>query len=169
MDPAITAMIERYGVTEATRSFLGRHQQLFIDGQWRDASSGERIEVREPSTCTLMTSVPAGTTDDADDAVAAARRALEDGPWAEMKPNERQRILLRLAELIEEHAQTLGEIDTLDNGKALGPCIEMDVLGSADLLRYMAGFATKIHGQTRQVSADGQHFACTIKAVWVQL
>src|SRR5210317_2121230 len=80
-----------------------------------------------------------------------------------MKPNQRQNLLLKLADLVEEHAQTIGEIETLDNGKALGPCIEMDVLGGADLLRYMAGFATKIHGDSRQVSAPGQHVAWTIR------
>jgi phenylacetaldehyde dehydrogenase len=163
MDPAISSMIERYGVTDGVRSFLERDQRLFIDGQFVGASSGQRIDVWEPSTATRMTTIPAATIDDADTAVAAARRALEGGPWAAMKPNERQRILLRLADLIEQHAQTIGEIETLDNGKAIGPCIEMDVLGGADLLRYMAGFATKIHGQTRQVSAPGEHFAYTLK------
>ncbi len=163
MDPAVTAMIDRYGVTDDTRSFLGRHQQLFIDGRWTDASAEQRIDVWEPSTATKLTTVSAATIDDAEKAVVAARRALVEGPWASMKPNQRQRMLWRLADLIEDHAQTIGEIETLDNGKALGPCIEMDVLGGADLLRYMAGFATKIHGQTRQVSAPGEHFAYTIK------
>ena len=79
-----------------------------------------------------------------------------------MKPAERQRILLKFADLVEEHAQTLGEIETLDNGKALGPCIDVDVLGSADLMRYMAGYATKIEGATRSVSAAGDHFAMTV-------
>ncbi len=163
MDPKIKAMIERYGVTDETQSFISRHQRMFIDGTFVDGSGDQRIDVIEPSTGTQMTTIPAGTTGDADAAVEAARRALTDGPWRRMKPNERQKILLRLADLIEEHAQTLGEIETLDNGKAIGPCIAVDVLTSADLLRYMAGWVTKIHGETRQVSAEGQHFACTLK------
>ena len=75
----------------------------------------------------------------------------------------RERLLLKLADAIERHAQTLGEIETIDNGKAIGPCIEMDILGDAELLRYMAGFATKLHGATRQVSIPGEHLAWTFR------
>jgi phenylacetaldehyde dehydrogenase len=80
-----------------------------------------------------------------------------------MKPAERERLLLRLADAIEAEAQTLGEIETIDNGKAIGPCIEMDILGGVELLRYMAGFATKLDGATRQVSIPGDHFAWTYR------
>ena len=156
-------MIDRYGVTPECRAYLAEEPRQYINGRFTQGHATERIEVIEPSTGSLLTSIASGTNEDVDDAVAAARSALSSGPWAEMKPNERQRLLLRLADLIEDHAQTIGEIETLDNGKALGPCIEMDVLGGADLLRYMAGFATKIHGETRQVSAAGEHMAWTIK------
>jgi phenylacetaldehyde dehydrogenase len=80
-----------------------------------------------------------------------------------MKPAERERLLFKLADAIEAHAQTLGEIETIDNGKAIGPCIEMDILGAVDLLRYMAGFATKLDGATRQVSIPGEHIAMTVR------
>ncbi len=163
MNTEITRMIDAYGVTRACREFLAEEPGLYIDGRYTSGHSDNRIDVIEPSTGQLLTSIASGTAADVDDAVAAAGAALKSGPWAEMKPNERQRLLLRLADLIEEHAQTIAEIETLDNGKALGPCIEMDVLGGADLLRYMAGFATKIHGESRQVSAEGSHVAWTVR------
>ncbi len=163
MDSAIRKMIDDYGVTAACSEFLAQEPGQFINGRFTQGHSSERIDVIEPSTGRLLTSIASGTRADVDDAVAAAHSALHSGPWAEMKPNDRQGLLLRLADLIEKHARTIGEIETLDNGKALGPCIDMDVLGGADLLRYMAGFATKIHGQSRQVSAPGEHVAWTIK------
>jgi len=163
MHQAVEQLIECFPVTQATRDFLGREQRMYIDGQFVKASTGETFDLIEPSSGQHLATVPHGSVDDMDRAVAAARRALCQGPWATMKPAERQRILLKFADLVEEHAQTLGEIETLDNGKALGPCIDVDVLGSADLMRYMAGYATKIEGATRNVSAAGDHFAMTMK------
>jgi phenylacetaldehyde dehydrogenase len=163
VNPAILDMMDRFGVTSECREFLAQQQTLYIDGEFTTGQGKDRLDVLEPSTGQLMTTITSATTGDADVAVAAANRALKSGPWADMKPNQRQRLLLKLADLIEEHAQTIGEIETLDNGKALGPCIEMDVLGGADLLRYMAGFATKLEGSSRSVSAEGDHVAFTIK------
>jgi phenylacetaldehyde dehydrogenase len=163
MHPAVHGMIEKFGVTTECREFLSQQQTMYIDGRFTAGQGQDRLDVLEPSTGQFLTSVVSATTGDADEAVAAANRALKSGAWAEMKPNHRQNLLLKIADLIEEHAQTIGEIETLDNGKALGPCIEMDVLGGADLLRYMAGFATKLEGSSRSVSAEGDHVAFTIK------
>ncbi len=163
ISPAILDMMERFAVTDECRAFMSQQQTLYIDGEFSTGQGQDRLDVLEPSTGQFMTTITSATTGDADAAVAAANRALKNGPWADMKPNQRQRVLLNLADLIEEHAQTIGEIETLDNGKALGPCIEMDVLGGADLLRYMAGFATKLEGSSRSVSAEGEHVAFTIK------
>jgi len=163
MHSAIQQMVDDYGVTDACREFMAEEPAQYINGRFTQGHATDRIDVIEPSTGRLLTTIASGSDADVDDAVAAARSALRSGPWTEMKPNARQRLLNRLADLIEEHARTVAEIETLDNGKALGPCIEMDVLGGADLLRYMAGFATKIHGQSRQVSAAGEHVAWTVK------
>jgi phenylacetaldehyde dehydrogenase len=163
MHPSVQDMIERFGVTAECREFLTQKQTLYIDGEFTLGIGQDRLDVLEPSTGQFLTSITSATTGDADAAVKAANRALKSGPWASMKPNQRQRLLLRLADLIEQHSQTIGEIETLDNGKALGPCIEMDVLGGADLLRYMAGFATKLEGSSRTVSAEGEHVAFTLK------
>ena len=163
MPASLAEMLDRYSVTDATRSFLSSAPRMVVDGRMVEASNGARVAVEEPATGETLATVPAATTDDVDKAVDAARRAVGTGPWATMKPNERQAILLRLAELVEEHAQTMGEIESLDNGKALAPCIEMDIIGGADLIRFMAGFATKIEGATRDVSAPGFNMAFTRK------
>ena len=163
MDQAIKNMIDLYGVTPRTERFLLSEQRMFIDGKFVAAGNRELIDVLEPSTACYLTSVPSGTTDDVDRSVAAARVALREGEWGRMKPAERERLLLKLADAIEAEAQTLGEIETIDNGKAIGPCIEMDILGGVELLRYMTGFATKLDGATRQVSIPGDHFAWTYR------
>ena len=163
MDQAIQNMLDLYGVTPDTERFFVGEQRMFVNGEFVAADDNSTIDVVEPSTASYLTSVPSGTTDDVDRAVAAARTALREGDWAKMKPAARERLLLKLADAIERHAQTLGEIETIDNGKAIGPCIEMDVLGGAELLRYMAGFATKLDGATRQVSIPGEHLAWTFR------
>ncbi len=163
MDQAIKDMVGLYGVMPETEQFLLCKQRMFVNGEFIEAGDKKTIDVIEPSTASHLTSVPSGTNDDIDQAVASARSALREGAWAAMKPAERERLLFRLADAIEENAQILGEIETIDNGKAIGPCIEMDILGGADLLRYMAGFATKLDGATRQVSIPGDHLAWTYR------
>jgi phenylacetaldehyde dehydrogenase len=163
MDLAIKNMLDDYGVTAATERFLLSDQRMFVNGEFVEADNSETIDVIEPSTASLLTAIPSGTADDIDRAVTSARTALRQGAWSTMKPAERERLLMRLADAIEQRAQTLGEIETIDNGKAIGPCIEMDILGGADLLRYMAGFATKLDGSTRQVSIPGEHMAWTFR------
>ncbi len=163
MDNKVKQLIDKYPITDRARTFLDGPLKMYIDGAFCDAADGGTFDIIEPSTEGHLATVAHGSEADLERAVAAANRALREGPWATMKPNERQRILLKLADLVEEHAQTIGEIETLDNGKALGPCIDVDVLGSADLIRYMAGFATKIHGATRDVSSEGDYIAMTMK------
>lgn len=163
MDQTVKDMLDLYGVTSETERFLLSKQRMFVNGEFVESGDKATIDVVEPATASYLTAVPSGTTGDVDLAVASARVALREGAWATMKPAERERLLFKLADAIERNAQTLGEIETIDNGKAIGPCIEMDVLGGADLLRYMAGFATKLDGATRQVSIPGDHLAWTFR------
>ncbi|MFW2403130.1 MAG: aldehyde dehydrogenase family protein [Gammaproteobacteria bacterium] len=163
MHESITRMLDEYGVRDEVREFLAQEQRMYIDGRFVPGGDREQMEVFEPSTETLLTHIPAATEADVDAAVAAANRALRGDAWRAMKPNDRQRLLLKLADLIEDNAEIIGQIETIDNGKALGPCIEMDVLGGADLLRFMAGYATRIEGATRDVSAPGEHVAFTLR------
>ena len=163
MDQRVAAYLEQYAVTEKTRKFLNDTQRMYIDGAFVEAADGSTQEVFEPSTEGLITSVPAATSDDVDRAVAAAGRAFESDAWRGMTPADRERMLQRLADLIERDAQTLAEIETIDNGKAISGCLPLDVGGSVDVLRYMAGFATRIEGATRSLSAAGETFAMTLK------
>jgi aldehyde dehydrogenase (NAD+) len=114
-------------------------QDMLIDGQRVPALSGKRFETRNPATGELLANVADGDAADVDRAVRAARAAFE-GPWSRMKAVERQRIMLRLADLVEEHFDELAMLDTLD----LGAPYSRTTLGKARagaLLRYYAGLA----------------------------
>ncbi|MBI2309089.1 MAG: aldehyde dehydrogenase family protein [Rhodocyclales bacterium] len=144
---------ETVSVTPCTREFLStHHHRMLIDGRWVDGSSGETLAVLNPATETVLATVPAGSAADVDAAVQAARRAFVSPAWAKMKPDQRQRLLLRLADLVEAHARTLAEIESLDNGKPAAVAEAVDVALAASYFRYMAGWATKIEGSTLDVS-----------------
>ncbi len=130
----------------------GIRSKMFIDGQWRDADSGQTLPVFDPATGEQIARVPAGDERDVDAAVAAARRALEAPSWHGLTPYARERLMCRLADLIEQHADELAQLETLNQGKLLPWSHAIEVGGSAQWLRYMAGWATKIEGSTFDVS-----------------
>lgn len=163
MNAAVTHLLKHYGITERAREFLSKQPRMYIDGQFKVSSSGETIDSIEPSTASLITAIPSATEGDIDLAVTAARNAFDNGVWTKLKPNEREKIMHRLADLIEEHAQTIAEIETLDNGKAITGCLEVDVATGADLLHYMAGWPSKVQGATRDISFPGEKFAFTLR------
>jgi aldehyde dehydrogenase (NAD+) len=136
-------------------------QDMFIDGRRVPAISGRRFETRNPANGELLARVADGAEADVDAAVKAARAAFE-GPWSRMKPVERQRIMLRLADIVEEHYDELAYLDTLD----LGAPLARTRLGKARagaLLRYYAGQATLISGETLANSAPGDMLSSTLK------
>ena len=135
-----------------TRRFLAQPKRMAIGGEWVEALGGGMLEVVDPASGQVFDRVPAGEATDIDRAVAAARRAFEQGDWPRMRPVDRERLLLRLAELVEAHAQELAEIEALDNGKPVTMARAVDVALVVDFLRYMAGWATKIEGSTMEVS-----------------
>ena len=161
MDNKVAAMIEKYGVSERARSFLHAEKRHYINGEF--VSGGEMMSVLEPGTGAELAQVPSGSTADINAAVHAAGHAFKQGEWSRWKPAQREHLLHRLADLVQENRQTLAEIEALDAGKAIEGCKAVDIDGSIDLLRYMAGWATKIDGATRPVSAEGDHFAYTLK------
>ncbi len=138
---------QRTRVGEAARAYLSKPGRMLIDGAWVDAQSGERMTVLDPATGHELTTVPSGGAADIDAAVAAARRAFE-GSWAQMRPSQRERLLLKLADLLEANEDELAELETLDNGKLLMMAKYGDLRIAIDSLRYMAGWATKIEGTT---------------------
>jgi phenylacetaldehyde dehydrogenase len=160
-------MNTRQLVSEATSTFLAAPKKMLIGANWVDAADGARLEVRNPATGEVFTHVPAGAAADVDRAVRAARSAFEAPEWSEMLPARRERLLLRLADLVETHAQQLAEIEALDNGKLVMLARHVDMAMAVDFLRYMAGWATKIEGSTHDVSVpfipQAKFFAYTRK------
>lgn len=143
----------RHLLSAQATEFLDRtHHHMLIDGEWVPAVSGACIEVINPASEEVIATVPAAATQDVAHAVQAARRAFESGPWPKLKPVDRQRLMLKLADLIEGRAQTFAEIESLDNGKSAGIALAVDVGHAIDVLRYMAGWATKIEGASTEVS-----------------
>lgn len=121
--------------------------RLLIDGQWVDGA--RTFETINPATGTVLTSVAEASASDVDRAVDAARRAFEGkSGWRKMAASERGRLIWRLADLIEKHIDELAELETLDNGKPIFESRQVDVPMVVDVLRYYAGWATKIHGET---------------------
>ena len=139
----------------------GSFKQMLIDGKWVDAASGKHFESRNPATGELLATVAEGDAEDINRAVAAARKAFE-GPWRKFKPYERQQILLKLADLVERNFDELSSLDTLDMGAPISRTrsMRLRVLG---MLRYYAGQATAIHGETIPNSLPGEIFSYTLK------
>jgi len=139
----------------------GSYKKMLIDGNWVDAASSKRFETHNPATGELLATVAEGDAEDINRAVAAARRAFE-GPWSKVRPFERQNLLLKLADLVERHFDELSELDTLDMGAPISRTRgnRLRVLG---MLRYYAGQATAIHGETIENSLPGEIFSYTLK------
>ncbi|MGO4126713.1 aldehyde dehydrogenase family protein [Inquilinus sp. YAF38] len=147
----------------AAAAFLAKEHKLLIDGKWVAARSGQTFPVEDPATEEVITHVPAGDKADIDAAVAAARRAFETGPWSRISPAERSRLVWRLGDLLEQHADEFAELEALDNGKPVTNARQGDVQGSIEMFRYMAGWATRMTGETIQVSSPGQWHAYTLR------
>jgi phenylacetaldehyde dehydrogenase len=147
--------------------FMEQTKRMLIDGEWVEARHGRTLEVYDPALGEVIDHVPAGDAEDIDLAVTAARRAFEDSEWSRLSASERGRLIWRIGDLILENADELAMIESIDNGKPLAVARAADVPLAADLFHYMAGFATKIHGQTFPVSvpyAPGAQFhAYTLK------
>lgn len=139
-------------LSEGTSAFLARPQRMLIGGERVEALSGAVLPVVDPASGEAFCQVPAGNAADIDRAVTAARHAFEEGDWSRMRPIDRERLLLRLADLLEANAQELAELEAIDNGKPVTMARHVDVALSIDFLRYMAGWATKIEGSTMDLS-----------------
>ncbi len=156
----MTAVAE-HSIMPAVRGFLSGNKKLLIDGKWVEAASGNTFATTDPATGQTLTQVALGQGEDIDRAVRAARRAFDAGPWPSMKPNQRERLLWRIGDILSERAEEFGQLEALDNGKSAGIATAVDVAWTADIFRYYAGWATKIEGSTINVSmpfAPGAEF-----------
>jgi aldehyde dehydrogenase (NAD+) len=139
----------------------GEDKRMLINGEWVRAASGKTLESRYPATGDLLATVAEGDKEDIDRAAATARAAFE-GPWGKFKPYERQALLLKIADLVEKHYDELSLLDTLDMGAPVTRTrgTRQRVLG---MLRWYAGMATSIHGETIESSLPGEFFSYTLK------
>ncbi|KAG7979596.1 hypothetical protein I3843_05G138400 [Carya illinoinensis] len=140
--------------------FEVKHTQLLINGQFVDAASGKSFPTLDPRTGDVIAHVAEGDAEDINRAVAAARKAFDEGPWPKMTAYERQRIVLRFADLIEKHNDELAALETWDSGKPYEQSAKVEVPMLTRLMRYYAGWADKIHGLT--VPADGPYHVQTL-------
>ncbi len=148
-------------VTPYVQQFLSSTRKMLIDGKWVDAISETIFPTFNPATGEVMSRIPDGQKEDINLAVKAARAAFETGPWRTMTPSERGKLIWKLADLIEAKTEELAQLESLDNGKSVGVARAADVPLAADLFRYMAGWATKIEGNTIPISvpyAPGAQF-----------
>lgn len=127
-------------------------KQLLIDGEWRAPRAGGYAPIVDPSHGAQIASMALADAADIDLAVSAARRAFETGPWRNMRPHEREQVMLRLADLIASQAATLAQVETVNSGKLIQNTRLFDADFSVHTLRYMAGWATKIAGKTMDLS-----------------
>lgn len=147
----------------ATQSFLDRSLGLFINGAMVPGDGPASSIICDPGRGVQVAEVPQGIASDVDRAVAAARAAFEAGPWRTMKPNERTKVIWKFADLLEAHAETLTELETLNIGLPMGTIRMAHVGGSVDMLRYYAGWPTKLTGKTVPVSSPGEWHAYTLR------
>jgi len=150
----MSAAAETFGILPETREFLARDHKLFINGQWQDAHSKEKHAVINPATEAEIARFDIADATDVDAAVAAARKALK-GEWSTMSSHQRSILMMRLADEIDAHTQTLSELEVLDNGLPM-ELAQYTVAGYAgNFVRYYAGWPTKILGDTIPVSPMG--------------
>ena len=140
--------------------FLKQPLRMLIDGEW--VAAKRTISTLDPSNGEKLADIPEGDADAINAAVSAARRAFENGPWRTMAPAERARLLWRLADLIEENAEELCLIDSLDNGKPMGELRMVDLPLTIGIFRYYAGWCDKFGGETVPNSVPGM-FTYTLR------
>ncbi|AGB81265.1 NAD-dependent aldehyde dehydrogenase [Serratia sp. FGI94] len=132
--------------------FLERQHGLYIDGQWQSSQSAARLPVYNPADGRQIATTADASAGDVDRAVQSAHRAFRDGVWSRRLPAERERILLRYADLVEQHAEELAQLETLEQGKSINISRAFEVGCTLNWMRYTAGLSTKITGQTLDVS-----------------
>jgi len=144
---------------EKLAEFLKGKKKLYINGKFVESVSGKTFDTPNPATGKTLSTVYEADKEDIDLAVRAAREAFEKGPWSKMSAAKRSRLMYKLADLMEEHKEELAMLETLDNGKPIRETKNADIPLSIEHMRYYAGWATKIVGQTIPVS--GSYFNYT--------
>jgi aldehyde dehydrogenase (NAD+) len=147
-------MQQTFQISPRVQEFLKGTKKLLINGEWVEATSGRTFETLDPSNGKVLAIVSEAGPEDVNHAVKAAREAFETGPWRKMSASERGRLIYKLADLMEAHKEELAQLETLDNGKPVNETSNADVPLAIDHIRYYAGWATKIVGQTIPVAGN---------------
>src|SRR5437764_4792376 len=143
----------------AKKPVVKEHQPLLIGGKWLDSASGKTFVTVNPATGEVICQVAEADKADIDLAVKAARKAFEEGPWPKLNASDRGKLLYKLADLIEQNADELAGLESLDNGKPYRDARTIDVPMTAKCYRYYAGWADKVHGKT--IPVEGNYFCYT--------
>ena len=159
----MNAPLRHPGLGGAAAAFLAGKHRLFIGGQWVDAKSGRTFDTYDPGTGRVIAQVAQGEAADIDAAVVAARAAFETGPWSRVTGSDRAKLMWRLAELIEQNRDELAELESLNNGKPIANIRHSDIATSCEVIRYTAGWATKLTGETISLSQPGNFHAYTLR------
>lgn len=149
-------------LSEPAAKFLAGKHQAFIGGKWVDAVSGKTFDTFDPGTGQVIAQVAECDAPDIDKAVAAARAAFE-GQWSRTSGSDRARMMWKLADLMESHADVLTELEALNAGKVRRDVRNFDLMLSCETLRYTAGWATKITGETIPLSTNPKTHAFTVR------
>lgn len=128
--------------------------QLLINGEFAPARSGKTFATIDPATEEVIAEIAEGEGADIDRAVGAAREAFDSGPWSQMAARERGRLMLRWADLIEDHLDELARLECLDSGKTLTEALGYDIPSAAAVIRYFGGWADKQQGRTVPIPGD---------------
>src|SRR4030088_2093419 len=127
--------------------------KLFINGRREDAASGKTIDVMNPATGELLTTVSESERSDIDRAVSAARASFEKKSWRGMDPSKKEKILWDVADLLVKHKDELALLESMENGKTVREAAGADLGPAIDAFRYYAGWVRKIYGET--IPVDG--------------
>lgn len=140
---------QQLNYSDRLRAELSKAPRLFVDGEWSTSSHDKTVPVYDPATAKAITHVVDASEADVNRAVAAARRAFDDGRWTKLPPVVRQNYLLKLADLVDANADVLAELEAIDNGKPLTIARGFDIPRCAEILRYMAGWVAKVTGDAQ--------------------
>ena len=148
-------MSDSIAILPSVQSYLNREQKLLISGEWVSSLSGETFETINPADGRVLSHVASGDKADVDRAVESAQQAFP--AWSAMMPAERERLLHRFADLMEQYKEELAQLETLDNGKPFNVAFNVEVNVAIGQMRFYAGLPTKLKGETYAVSSPGYH------------
>ena len=165
MNEMTTISREQRPYSDAAKKSLSRKPALFINNEWVASSHDATIPVEDPSAGKEVSRIVDASDKDVDRAVAAARAAFDDGRWSNLPPMVRERTMNRLADLLEAHADEFAELEAIDNGKPKGMAGAVDIPGAISQIRFMAGWASKVAGETTPpyTMPAGTVFSYTVK------